>query len=423
MLLGLRTPSGVQCFTRINLYVLLHYAGVASSDYGSLLARYTETSAFHATATAISVASGRVSYSFGMRGPSMSIETACSASLVALHLALRSVRSVETPLSLAAGVHVQCAHFSSGYVAAAGMFSPVGRCQVLDSAADGYVRGETCVAVGVAEPSSVLNNTGGTAMAVLRGSAVNQDGRSSSLTAPNGPAQQELLRAALQDAGADPAVIQGCSMHGTGTSLGDPIEVGAAWAVLGCGRKHTVLDFVASKSWVGHGEPAAGLAGFLFAHHMVSAHAALPILHLRMLNPYVGDALKQSLGSVRLPRQLAAAAEGVNAMVGVSAFAFQGTNAHVVVQKQIVNQSRAGSMKVEPRWSRQRFYIVPPAHLLVHQAVFSVKAASGPLIVAFQADLSIPQLAYLWDHRVSEREIFPGNGLGYSSLHHETQII
>ena len=336
----------------------------------------------------------------------MSIETACSASLVALHLALRSVRSVETPLSLAAGVHVQCAHFSSGYVAAAGMFSPVGRCQVLDSAADGYVRGETCVAVGVAEPSSVLNNTGGTAMAVLRGSAVNQDGRSSSLTAPNGPAQQELLRAALQDAGADPAVIQGCSMHGTGTSLGDPIEVGAAWAVLGCGRKHTVLDFVASKSWVGHGEPAAGLANLFFAHHMVSAHAALPILHLRMLNPYVGDALKQSLGSVRLPRQLAAAAEGVNAMVGVSAFAFQGTNAHALVRS-VRDLPSATQSLISQRllvWERQQYYALPPIHVLAPRLI--LPPMSGMIVVG--VSFAAPQLGYLRDCKVMELSVFPG---------------
>ena len=340
----------------------------------------------------------------------MSIDTACSASLVAVHVALQSIQANDSSTSYVAGVHVECAPYSTDQVWAAGMLAPGGRSKTFDASADGYVRGEACNALALSPLDTVSHELKDSVL--LAGSAVNQDGKSSVLTAPNGPAQQELLRAALSNAAVDPAAVRGYSMHGTGTPLGDPIEVGAAWAVLGSGRKNADLDFVASKTWVGHGEPAAGITGILFARQTVMLNLALPILHLRTVNPYVTDALKDASNAVRVARQPAVLSQSANSLLGVSAFAFQGTNAHVVVQRQLMNQNRAGSMKIKPRWNRRRHYMLPAAHLLVRQAVSSVNAAPVPLTVSFQADLPIPQLTYLWDHRVLERIIFPGNGLG-----------
>lgn len=384
------------------------YVGVAASDYVSLLGKYTEKGAFHATATATSVVCGRVSYTMGFRGPSMSVETACSASLVATHLAVRSIQNHESPLSTAAGVHIQCAQLSASYVAAAGMLSPEGRCKTLDASADGYVRGESCIAVAVmqwpAESARAAFTLWDDAV-VVRGSAVNQDGRSSTLTAPNGPAQQELLRAALADASVHPEAVTGLSMHGTGTSLGDPIEVGASLAVFGSSDRLWPLDFFASKSWVGHGEPSAGLAGIAFGHAAVTSHWSVPIMHLRATNPYVSDAINTFKDKfVFLPRHPASRpTRGSTDAVGVSAFAFQGTNAHVLISTAADRGSESHSINpTVTSWRHNRYYVLPPAHALVKLALRSDTR------MLFNANLGAPELAFIWDHRVLQRAIVPG---------------
>ena len=192
------------------------YVGIASSDYATLLKQHSSKGSFHATANASSVASGRLSYTFGLKGPSMSIDTACSSSLVAVHLAHHGILNRQAGLSYAAGVHVQCSQTSTSYVWAAGMLSSQGRCQVADAAADGYVRGEACAVVTLASPKLVQTDDG-QVLAVLRGSAVGQDGRSSSLTAPNGPSQQQAIREALETALLQPENINALQLHGTGT--------------------------------------------------------------------------------------------------------------------------------------------------------------------------------------------------------------
>ena len=165
----------------------------------------------------------------------------------------------------------------------AGMLAADGRCKTLDAAADGYVRAEAAGALFLEmmpEAQLALPQAGVTA--VLAGSAVGQDGRSSGLTAPNGPAQQEVMRAALASAGLAAAAVGAVQLHGTGTSLGDPIEVGAAAAVMIAGRPAGAppLALMAAKSLVGHSEPAAGVMGLAHAHLAVAQRAALPLLHL-----------------------------------------------------------------------------------------------------------------------------------------------
>lgn len=198
------------------------YIGIASSDYGSLVKAHAVPGAFHATANAISVAAGRLSFSFGMSGPALSVDTACSASLVALHLAKDAIKGSAASAGLVGGVHVQTTPTSTSYVWTAGMLSPSGRCQVLDAAADGYVRGEACHMLLLAPAATAsVRGAHSTPIAVLVGSAVDQDGRSSSLTAPNGPAQQQVIAAALADAGVVAGYVDQLSMHGTGTPLGE----------------------------------------------------------------------------------------------------------------------------------------------------------------------------------------------------------
>jgi hypothetical protein len=179
--------------------------------------------AYSATATTLSVVSGRLSYTFGLSGPAVSVDTACSSSLVATHAAANALRLQQCATAMAGGANLTLSPDTPAMFSRAGMLSPEGRCKTLDAAADGYVRAEA-VGVMMLESASRATQQHGSkqhALAVLAGSAVNQDGRSSSLTAPNGPAQQEVLRAALANAGLTPADLTGISMHGTGTPLGE----------------------------------------------------------------------------------------------------------------------------------------------------------------------------------------------------------
>ena len=175
----------------------------------------------------------------------------------------------------------------------AGMMSPDGRCKTLDASADGYVRAESVV---TALLRSFNNRSTDNFCVLLQGTAVNQGGRSSTLTAPNGPSQQDVMRNALKYAAAAPSQVTALQMHGTGTPLGDPIEVGAAAAVFVEGqapqRAQNPLTVMSSKSWLGHAEPAAGMVGLAHATSALVHGAALGISHLRELNPYVVSSLK-----------------------------------------------------------------------------------------------------------------------------------
>lgn len=170
--------------------------------------------------SAISVAAGRLSYVFGLSGPSLAIDTACSSSLVGAHMAQLSLRSGGCGAAVVAGVKLILTPSLSAMFSRAGMLSPEGRCKTLDAAADGYVRGEAVAAM-LLQAVAAGSNGSSSFAAVVLGSAVNQDGRSSGLTAPNGPAQQSVIRAALSDGGLQPGDITALYMHGTGTPLGE----------------------------------------------------------------------------------------------------------------------------------------------------------------------------------------------------------
>jgi len=183
---------------------------------------------YFATGGANSVAAGRLSFFFNLHGPCISIDTACSSSLVAAHYSVSDLRSGTADAAISAGVNLTLSCKKAAAFTITGMLTPDGRCKTLDSAADGYVRAETCVV----HLLQILDEEGGEECAdhlvCLVGSSVNQDGRSSSLTAPNGPAQQAVLRESLHVAGLAAGEVGALEMHGTGTALGDPIEIGAA---------------------------------------------------------------------------------------------------------------------------------------------------------------------------------------------------
>jgi acyl transferase domain-containing protein len=304
--------------------------GIASAEYNNwLLARTgAASSAYSATGGALSVACGRIAFTYGMRGAALSVDTACSSSLVATHFVGGQMRSGLSAAGLAAGVGLLLSPNPTSMFQKAGMLAPDGRCKTLDAAADGYVRAEAAgVLLLQAHAAGASAAAVGSSLAVLAGSAVNQDGRSSSLTAPNGPAQQDVLRAALADGGLLPGDISGLQMHGTGTPLGDPIEVGAVAEVLQAATpRQQPLVASAGKSWIGHTEAAAGVMGLTHALVGLGGNAAQPLLHLSTVNPYLEGALSGPAGAWSLPRQaggLPCAATAALLATGVSSFAFQ----------------------------------------------------------------------------------------------------
>lgn len=307
------------------------FIGAGSSDYSRLLFGTREQiDEYAGQGGALSIIAGRISYTLGLQGPAMVVDTACSASLVALHLAAQSLRRGECDLALAGGVNLILSPDAHISFTKARMMSLDGRCKTFDAAADGYGRGEGCAMVALRR-LSVAQAKGDRILAVMRGSAVNQDGRSSGLTAPNGPAQEAVIRAALADAHLSPHDIDYVEAHGTGTVLGDPIELQALSAALGGGRAHHAALLVGScKTNFGHLEAAAGLAGV--AKVIASLRRRRVPAHLNFSQPNpLADWASMPL---KVPTRLQEwPVSGRPARAGVSSFGFSGTNAHVIFEE------------------------------------------------------------------------------------------
>ena len=294
-----------------------------SSDFSRL-------NAHDSTGQATSAAAGRLSYALGFQGPSMAVDTACSSSLVAIHLACQSLRSKECRMAVAGGVNVILAPEITISFCKTRMLSPTGRCKTFDSRADGYVRGEGCGMVVLKRLSDAVRDKDNI-LALIRGSAVNQDGRSSSLTAPNGLAQQALVRQALSVAGIRPSEVDYIEAHGTGTALGDPIELEALGKVLGEGRDARRPFLVGSvKTNIGHLESAAGVAGLIKVILSLQNGEIPPHLHLQEVNPRISLTASNAFIPTRLTPW---ARNGKPRVAGVSSFGFVGTNAHLVVEE------------------------------------------------------------------------------------------
>jgi amino acid adenylation domain-containing protein len=302
------------------------FVGISGSHY-----RATETASgpYFYTGTAPSVAAGRLSYHYGFTGPCLAIDTACSSSLVALHQAVISLRSGESDLAVVCGVNLLLTPDNQTGLSRMNALAQDGRCKTFDDAADGYGRGEGCVALVAMRLDRALAD-GLRVLALIRGSAINHDGASNGLTAPNGAAQAAVMQAALAAAGIAPDTVDYLEAHGTGTPLGDPIEVNAAAGVYGKGRDPARPLLLGSvKTAIGHLEAAAGLAGVA---KMVLAlqHGVLPqSLHFRIPNRHIPwhslpvrvvDTLRPWPGTAS-PRR-----------AGVSSFGMSGTNAHVVLE-------------------------------------------------------------------------------------------
>ncbi|HEX8112639.1 MAG TPA: beta-ketoacyl synthase N-terminal-like domain-containing protein, partial [Kofleriaceae bacterium] len=307
------------------------FVGISTSDYAGLqLSDPARVGAHDGTGSAHSIAANRLSYLLDLRGPSMAVDTACSSSLVAVHLACQSLRIGECRVALAAGANVMLTPQLTIVFSKAGMMAADGRCKTFDAAADGYVRGEGCGVVILKRLADALAD-GDQVLAVVRGSAVNQDGLSNGLTAPNGLAQEAVIRAALARAGVSPHDISYGEAHGTGTPLGDPIEVAALGAVLMPERPRDRPCALASvKTNIGHLEAAAGIAGLIKTVLALVHREIPPHLHLHTVNPKI----RLEGTSFVIPRTLLpwSSPEGPR-RAGVSAFGFGGTNVHVILEE------------------------------------------------------------------------------------------
>ena len=310
------------------------YVGIATSDYGQQLGRrpLAEYDSFFATGSAMNIAAGRIAWHLGTHGPAIALDTACSSSLVAAHLAVAALRRGEIDLAIVAGVNLIFDPAIGVVYSAMGALAPDGRCKAFDAGADGMVRGEGGAVVVLARVGDALR-AGDGIRAVIRGSAVNHDGRSSGLTTPSGVAQRLVVRDALADAGVEPGAVEWVETHGTGTSLGDPIEANALVDVLGAGRQGPLV-LGAVKANVGHLEAAAGLVGLVKVALAMQHGMIPPQPTFARLNPAI------VAGSVELvvptaPRVWA------GRLAGLSGFGVSGTNAHLVIEAPPVALERA----------------------------------------------------------------------------------
>jgi myxalamid-type polyketide synthase MxaE and MxaD len=307
------------------------FLATLTNDYDHLLFQdLCRAEAFSGSGTANSIVANRISYFLDLRGPSLALDTACSGSLVAIHLACESLRKGESTLALAGGVNLNLMPKSNVFFSKAGALSPVGRCRTFDAAADGMVRSDGAGIV-VLKRLSTARADGDPIVAVIRATAVNHDGRSNGIMAPNGEAQIAVLRAAYARAGLSPAAVQYVEAHGTGTRLGDPIEVRALGAMLGPDRDASRRCRLGSvKTNLGHTEAAAGVAGVIKTALALAHRQLPPSLHFREPNPLIPFAalpfdVQTELGPWPNPQE--------PLIAGVSAFGFGGTNAHVVLEE------------------------------------------------------------------------------------------
>lgn len=303
------------------------FLGIAGTDYHRLVLGDRDADTHASTGTLASVAAGRISYVLGLNGPAVSVDTACSSSLVAVHLAARSLRTGESDLAIAAGVNLMLSPELTVNFCRAGMLSRDGRCKTFDADADGYIRSEGCGVV-LMKRLSDAQRDGDRIFGVVRGTAINQDGRSSGLTAPSGPAQAAVIRDALADAGVGPEAVRFIEAHGTGTSLGDPIEVQAIGSVFSGRTSDDPVLLGSVKTNLGHLEGAAGIAGLIKAVLALQHGEIPPHLHFRTPNPYIPwDELPVAVATQRTSIR----ADQGEVLAGVSSFGFSGTNAHVIL--------------------------------------------------------------------------------------------
>jgi acyl transferase domain-containing protein len=314
------------------------FVGMMSQDYAELANQAGIIEPHSGPGNGYGMAAGRISHVLGLQGPNLSLDTQCSSSLVAVHLAVKSLRNRECTLALAGGVNLILSPTNTMKFCRTRAYAPDGRCKTFDARANGMISSEGCGIVLLKRLSDALAD-GDSILAVIRGTAINHDGASSGFTVPNQLAQEALLRQALADAQVTTDQINAIEAHGTGTSLGDPIEVNALATIFGQHQSPLYLSSV--KTNLGHTDSAAGIAG-LIKTVLALRHAELPPhLHLEQLTPHIPW---QRL-PFQIPTKLTPWPQPVNGqkrLAGVNSFGMSGTNAHVVVEEWVAEEGEIG---------------------------------------------------------------------------------
>lgn len=306
------------------------YAGLSGNEY-QLMGRLGGSTSSSVTGASNAIAAGRLSYFLDLRGPALTIDTACSSSLVCVHLACQALRHGEIDLALAGGVATYLSDESYRPMLEAGMLSSDGACKAFSDDADGFVPAEGAGAV-VLKRLDDAERDGDQILGVIVASAVNQDGHTNGITAPSLASQQELVSSSYAAFGIDPASISYAELHGTGTRLGDPVELEAlagAWRSLGDEGRHCAIGSV--KSNLGHVSAAAGVAGLHKILLCLRHRSLVPTLHVRRPNTHFD--FENSPFRINTETAPWTAAPGWPRRAALSSFGFSGTNAHLVVEE------------------------------------------------------------------------------------------
>ncbi|MBP0032421.1 MAG: SDR family NAD(P)-dependent oxidoreductase [Roseofilum sp. Belize BBD 4] len=365
------------------------YMGICTDDYASLRIQYQEqggTDESSGLGMGRSIGVGRISHFLGLQGPNIQLDTACSTSLVAIHLACQSLRSRESNLALAGGVNLILSPTSTIGRCQLNMLSRDGRCKTFDASADGYGQGEGCGVVVLKRLSDALAD-GDFIWGLIRGSAINHDGPSSGMTVPSRMAQKKVIQEALKSAKLSPHQVSYVETHGTGTSLGDPIEIEALSAIYGKNRsQENPLMMGSVKTNFGHLEAAAGVAALIKVILSLQHRQIPPHLHIQQPNPHIDwDRLP-----LKIPQSLLDwETESEPRIAGISSFGASGTNAHILVEETPVKQ---------PEKSEAEDSSEPPVQLLTLST--KTPKALGELVHSYQdylstyPELDLANLAY-----------------------------
>ncbi|KAH9897328.1 putative polyketide synthase [Xylariomycetidae sp. FL2044] len=304
------------------------YVGVFGKDYAEMLSRDPENApVYTATGNGFAILSNRISYFFDLKGPSVTLDTACSASLTALHLACQSLRTGESKMAIVGGTNMIHSPDMMVCMSLLRFFSQEGRCYSFDHRACGYSRGEG-VATVILKPLDAALRDGDPIRAVIRNSVVNQDGRTQGITLPSRQAQEVLIRSAYDSAGIDPATTGYFEAHGTGTAAGDPLEAGAIATVLGAGRPADDPIIIGSiKTNIGHLEGASGIAGLIKAALIVEHGVIPPNLNFEAPN----EKIPMDDWNLRIPLECKKWPKEGLRRASVNSFGYGGTNAHVIL--------------------------------------------------------------------------------------------
>ncbi len=308
------------------------YIGLSFQDYWTEIARRNlPISSYEYSSSSPSLAVGRLSYTFDLRGPAMPVDNACASSLTAVHLACAAIRRGEVDSAVVGAANLLLSPLHHVYSSRIRSLSPTGRCRSFDAAADGYVPGEGVCAL-LLKPLEFAKSDGDNIHAIIKGSALNHNGKSANPTAPRPEMQTLVIQSALKDADVAPDTISYIEAQGTGTKLGDPIEIAALKSAFSSVNPRTVRCHIGStKAHIGHLEGAAGLAGLIKTILCMKSRTIPKMPSFSQLNPYIK--LDNSIFQINQQPMHWSVPSNTPRRAGISAFSISGNNAHVIIEE------------------------------------------------------------------------------------------